>query len=380
MVTYPPLSTARRRRWPWVVVVLAVLFVGLWVVAWNYAAAKVDSTIAGWREREAKVGRIYACATQTIGGFPFNINVECSDPSAEFRSAQTPAVLKWKDLHVTANVFSPTRLVARLTGPMTVGRPDGLPDVQANWKQATITMIGLPTAPERVTLAVEETRVERVAGGGNETVFTAQSAELVGRMVEGSAMNNPVIEVTLRTKAATAPRLHPAAATPIDSDVTLILRGLNNFAPKTWPERFREIQVANGRLDVTNARLQQGEVIAVTAGSLALTPRGRLNGELRTTVVNFEKLLPALGIERFMEQATAQGGQLGNAISALDRLVPGLGGVARQNAAPAMVAGIGLIGQPAELEGKRAVMMPLRFNDGNATLGPVPLGPTPSLF
>ena len=380
MAMYPAVSLSRRRRWPWIVAVLVVVLAGLWTVAWHYAANKVETTIAGWREREAKVGRIYSCATQTISGFPFNIDVKCSDPSAELRSAQTPTSLKWKDLHVTATVFSPTRLVAHLTGPMTAGRPGSLPETAANWKEATVTMRGLPNAPERVTLWLDEIKVERVAGGGNEAVFSAKNAELAGRMVEGSATNNPVIEVTLKMNGASAPQAHPAAVAPFDADIAATLRGLRNFAPKTWPERFREIQAANGRLDITKARVQQGEVIAVTSGTLGLTPRGRLNGELRAIVANFEKLIPVLGLDRMMEQATAQGGQLSGAIGALDRLMPGLGNVARQNAGPAMVAGMGLLGQPAELEGRKALSMPLRFNDGIATLGPVPLGPVPPLF
>jgi hypothetical protein len=379
MATYT-LTASRRRRWPWITLVLAVVLVALWTVAWHYAAGKVDQTIAGWREREAKVGRVYTCVTQTIGGFPFRINVQCSSPSAEFRNVQSPMVLKWKDLHVTANVFSPTRLVAHLTGPMMVGPPDQLATYAANWKDATVTMLGLPTAPERVTLAIDQASVERVAGGGNETVFKATSAELAGRMVEGSAMKNPVIEFTLKLNAATAPRLHQATATPIDADVAATLRGLRDFAPKSWRARFQEVQAAGGGLEVTNARLQQGEIIAVTTGNLGLTQRGRLNGELRTTVVAFEKLVPVLGIDKMVEQATANSGQLNNAMGALDRLVPGLGTVARQNAGPAMVASLGLLGQPAELEGKKAMMMPLKFTDGMASIGPIPLGPVPALY
>jgi hypothetical protein len=48
-----------------------------------------------------------------------------------------------------------------------------------------------------------------------------------------------------------------------------LLRGLKDFAPKPWPERFREIQAAGGRLDFTQSRVQQGETIAVAAGSSA---------------------------------------------------------------------------------------------------------------
>ncbi len=39
-----------------------------------------------------------------------------------------------------------------------------------------------------------------------------------------------------------------------------------------------------------------------------------------------------------------------------------------------------MMGQPAELEGKRAVTLPLRFDDGMALLGPLKLGMTPPLF
>jgi len=45
-----------------------------------------------------------------------------------------------------------------------------------------------------------------------------------------------------------------------------------------------------------------------------------------------------------------------------------------------IVASINLMGQPTELEGKRAVMLPLRFKDGAVWLGPVMVGYAPPLF
>jgi hypothetical protein len=76
----------------------------------------------------------------------------------------------------------------------------------------------------------------------------------------------------------------------------------------------------------------------------------------------------------------AQPNQMTSAFGALDRLAPGLGNIARQNAGPALVAGLAFIGQPTELEGKRAIMLPLRFSDGAVSLGPIPLGQTPPLY
>ena len=59
----------RRRLWPYVapVVILIVLAVG-WTWLWYYAASIADRALTGWIEREAAIGRVYACGTQSIGG------------------------------------------------------------------------------------------------------------------------------------------------------------------------------------------------------------------------------------------------------------------------------------------------------------------------
>ena len=66
--------------------------------------------------------------------------------------------------------------------------------------------------------------------------------------------------------------------------------------------------------------------------------------------------------------------------SVLDRFAPGLGDVARQQAGANLSAGIKLLGEPTTLEGKPAVALPLRFDNGRVYLGPIPLGNTPALF
>jgi uncharacterized protein DUF2125 len=86
-----------------------------------------------------------------------------------------------------------------------------------------------------------------------------------------------------------------------------------------------------------------------------------------------------LGLDKMLSEQQAPQ-RLNNAFGALDRIMPGLGNVARQNAGPAIVAGINIMGQPTELEGKRAVSLPLRFDDGMVSLGPLKIGAVPPLF
>ena len=365
---------ARRRRWPTVLAVLAIALAAGWAWAWNHAAGRVEATIEGWKVREARVGRVYTCASQSIGGFPFGIEVRCDGATAELRSFQPPVALKTRDLVITAQVWQPTVLVSEVAAPLSVGEPGKAPTVTVNWRRAQSEVHGLPTAPERVVIDVEQPTVDDAIQ--RKRLFQAAQLDLEGKMLGGSARANPVIEVVLRLVQASAPSVHPAAALPTDAAITAVLVGLKDFSPKSWPARFREIQQANGRIDISKARLRQGDSLAVASGTLRLTPNGRLDGELRIVVANLEKLLPALGLDG-SAQPQADANPTGRA---LDRIVPGLGNLARRNAAPALAAGLAFLGRPVELEGKRAYALPLRFADGVVTLGPFKIGQTPALF
>lgn len=368
----------RRRRWPFILVVLLLLVGGLWTWAWHYAAATLETTVAGWKEREAKSGRVYTCAKQSIGGYPFRLEVECADAGVVLSSNQPPLAVRTVVIQIVAQVWQPTVLTSSFTGPLAFGEPGQSATIMANWRSAQMHMHGLPIVPERVSIVLEQPTVDRAEGVSNQRLFNAGRLEINGRMLEGSARANPVIEMALKLVAASAPTLHPAAAIPLDADITAVLLGLKDFSPKPWPERFRELQAANGRIEITNARVQQGDTIATANGNLGLSPRGRLDGQLRLTVANLEKLLPTLGLDKMMAPPPTANPR--GPMGALDRISPGLGNIARQNAGPALIAGLNFIGQPAELEGKRAVTLPLRFVEGLVSLGPIPLGQTAPLF
>ena len=213
-------------------------------------------------------------------------------------------------------------------------------------------------------------------GGDRQSVVRAKHFEIHGRMVEGSAADKPVIEIALQLDQASAPTLHPAAAQPIDANVTGVLRGLNDFSPKPWSVRFREMQAAGGRIDITQARVQQGEILAVGGGSLSINGNGRLEGQLRVTMAGLDQFLAAIGAQQRVQSSSS----MDKLVGALDRLAPGLGDVARQQAGANIALGINMLGEQTTLEGKRAVTLPLRFTDGSVFLGPIPIGSTPALF
>jgi len=367
-----PLTVPRRSRWPLVLpFILVVVLAFLWSGLWFFASAKAETTLNGWREREAKAGRIYTCEQQSIGGYPFRIEVRCLVPAAVFRGVEPPLAFKAKDLLAAVQVYDPNLVISELKGPLTIGEPDKPPAFVANWRLGQSSVRGTPEAPQRLSFVFEAPVVERIGeGDGNAKVFKAERAELHGRISSGSAANHPVVDLALLLQSATS-ALHPAANEPVDADVVAVLRGLRDFAPKPWAERLREMQAADGQIEIVKARVQQEDVIAVGTGTLSLTAGGNLNGNLQVTVVNLDKVLKKFDLERVMSE-----GQVGASFNSLDRLIPGLGNIVRQNA-PSLVASLG---QRTILEGKAAVALPLRFVDGAVYLGPIPVGRTPPVF
>ena len=168
------------------------------------------------------------------------------------------------------------------------------------------------------------------------------------------------------------------------------LSGLKDLSPKPWPQRFREIQAAGGHVDIVQSRIQQGDVVAVAAGTLSLSAEGRLEGELQMTVAGLEQVVAALGIEKMLEEGVPQATldrvapgvktqDLNNLFGALDRAIPGLGKAVKQNANVGVAAGLNALGKEAVLEGKKARSFPLRFVDGAVLLGPLKVA-SPPLF
>ena len=367
-------TDSRRRRWPilvpfGLVAGLAVIWSGLWF----YAASAADKAIAAWREQEAGAGRVYDCENQTIGGYPFRIEVRCSGIAVQLHNLPAPMALRAKDAVFAWQIYRPTLVIAEVSGPLAIGESGKPASYVANWTLAQASVSATPSNLERVSIVVDSPTVAQT-GAADSPLFRAARGELHGRMIEGSVTSNPVIELGLRLNSASAPGSHPLLAEPLDSEAAGTLRGLADLKPKPWLDLLRELQARGGRLEVSKARVQQGDVIAAGAGTLGLTARGAIDGQMQVTVVGIEKVLKALDIDRFLAEPN-----ISSKIDRLDRIMPGLGDIARRNA-PGIVAGLGALGPRTTLDGKPAVTVPLQFADGAVLLGPVPVGRIPPLF
>jgi hypothetical protein len=367
----------------------------VWSAFWYWSTTAAEATMTAWRAREAEAGRVYGCATTHFGGYPFRIEVDCAEPTVDDRA--TALSIRAHNLAAVAQVWDPTLVIGEIGGPLTVAPLGGSPTATVDWTLAQASLRGTPGAPERLSIVIDKPNLATAPSGG--PVAAAEHLEFHGRFATESTPGHPVLDLALDLKNATVPALvaalgtfGPVASAATDLSLVAVLRGASDFAPKPLGQRLREIQAANGRLDITNARLQQGDLIATATGALGLTARGTLTGDLQLTVVNFARLIPLLGIDRAVAQAVPQD-TLNRFAPTLDRLMPGLGNVLRSRntgsngpangASPDANTALGaavLGGRQAELEGQRAVVLTLRFDDGAAFLGPLKLGQVPPLY
>ncbi len=389
-------GSPKSRSWLIAVPTAILVLLGIiWSGFWYWATNRAEATMTAWRAHEAEAGRNYGCATTNFGGYPFRIEVDCAAPSVD--DSKTALSIRAQNLAAVAQVWDPTLVIGEITAPLTVGPLGGAPAAVMNWKLAQASLRGMPGAPERLSIVIDKPTLTAAPSGAPLAV--AEHMEMHGRFAAESAPGHPALDLALDLKSATAPGLAPMLATfgPLasagaDLSVTGVLHGVSDLTLKPLAQQLREIQAAHGRLDITSARLQQGDLIAAATGAIGLTPRGTLTGDLKLTVVNFAQLLPLLGVDRMIAQAVSPEA-INRIAPALDRLMPGLGGVLRtagpsanggangNSAAASAAAGAAMLGgQQTEFEGRRAVTLALHFDDGAAFIGPIKLGQVPPLY
>jgi hypothetical protein len=371
-MTYRTMDTVAARpprRWRLVLpLALVVALAAAWAGFWYYAAARADTEFAAFRAREATKGREVNCGNQSIAGFPFRIELRCTDPALNLQRARLS--MQAKDMLAAVQVYQPTLMIAEFDGPLAISDEMRGDKFALDWSLAQASVRGLPH-PERVSVVLDKPVLARP---GAETLARAAHAELHLRPAPRLPQDPPALDVALDLTQAVFSGIPRVPDAPVDADIAGTLRGLADLAPRPLPQVLRELAAANGRLDITKARVQQGDVIATGSGTLRITQHGTLDGELQLTVAGIEQLVAELGIDKAVGQASQR---------ALDRYAPGLNLdrlLGPRGGAALAAAGAAMLGQPAELEGRKAVTLPLRFADGVVFLGPLRVGEMAPLF
>ena len=70
------LEPRRRRSWLIALPLAIVVALGVaWTALWFYAAGEAETRLNDWQAQQAKGGRAFTCASRSVGGYPFRIEV-----------------------------------------------------------------------------------------------------------------------------------------------------------------------------------------------------------------------------------------------------------------------------------------------------------------
>ena len=197
-------------RKPWLIATpLAVVaaLAAAWTALWFYASSEAEVRLNDWRAQQARSGRVFNCASQTVGGYPFRIEARCIGVTAELKDAQPPIAIKLKEILAVAQVWDPKLIIAEFTGPLTASEPGGTPYLTATWGLAQASVRGTPAVPDRASVSIDGLRLEGAAPGN--PLFDAKHAELHARVQFGSWPANPAIDLAVNIVAGAAPAIHP---------------------------------------------------------------------------------------------------------------------------------------------------------------------------
>lgn len=343
------MSEARRSRF-WLYAPFVVLFVLAlaWSGVWFYASQRAEGVLTAWIAREAALGRRYECGERKTGGYPFRIELRCDDLRISVEAGEGPVSLRLPKLLALAQIYQPDLVIVEATGPMSVKQPATGVDYEADWSLLQASARGRPSAPQRLSLVVTG---PKLSPAGRQTLL-AEAKGVAFHARRQAASDEPVFDLALSLDTLTLSANPAFAGQPITGEATGVLRGLKDLRPKPMHARLREWQSHAGRIEITQARLAQGEVVAIGQGDVGLTSEGFLDGVVNLRVAGLERIAGLIFGRNEGRESRTQAN---------------------------VIAGLNLLAR-SDIDGKRAIAVPLSFREGRIFFGPVPVGRTGAFF
>lgn len=326
-----------------VALLLAVAAAAGWWVFWGWATGRAEAELDRFIAQESGRGRVWACATRRMQGFPKDFEFVCEDPSVTIAQISgPPAVWRLKSVVATTQATRATSARVLLVGPATLTRGD-LPPVTVDWSFLEIGLEGLPR-PHRVSVLADGPKLE--AAGAPPLSAETVKASIDLASTPSVALPPGGARLGLSIGALAFAPLAALIKTP-----TLNLETHGDLAqavalavPGATPARLDSWRAAGGRLELRKIHVwssQPGGPTITGDARLGLDEAHRLAGDANLSAKGLDEIARAFGLS---PDATALGGLLGGL----------LGGKAKAAAA-----------EPG------AIPLPLRFEKGVVWYGPL---------
>lgn len=353
----PQPKPASRIGWRIYIPALLLVFALLaGAVGWNHVRGRTVDALAAWRAGEAQAGRVWTCPDESVGGFPFRIEVRCARPTLVTQSAGGPVRAELAGLMLVAQVYDPNVVIAEAQGPFVSRLPDGT-EIELNWRSLRSSLAHRARMLERTSHIVEEPAVRVTRPGEPPVVTRGERIELhlrpnparyaadgsVDLSLEATGFVLPMLDIFTGERGALSLRLAATATRAY------------GLAARGAPDALESWRLLGGAVSLSPLEVTKGDLRLLARGDLAIDEGRHLTGRLD---------MAGAGLEPLVARLTGEDSRAGALI------ISGLRALSarRERAAPSAPGG------------NLQPLLPLRFAQGRFYLGPFPLGTLPTLY
>lgn len=277
--------------------VIVAALIGAWSLFWYFAMQETQSLLEAWISREKSIDRIWTCPDRQIAGYPFQIQISCTDAgfAGEVFSKQVTGSLK--GIHITASLLHPDQADALIEPPFEWHSADGDGQMTLQWDAMLVRLDGLPQDLDAIS--IEGTNVSlqgSIKGLGALTGRAGSVSSAIAAVPERRA--DDVYTFNLMLQNVSIPFFDsllgsaPSDAIQLNGTVTKA----DFRAPGKVAERLDHWRQAGGQLDLSDATLIRGPTKIAARGTLQLDDQHRPQGQLDAQFSGAEPLLKRFGI------------------------------------------------------------------------------------
>lgn len=314
------------------------IFVVAWTAGWFLMKGRIDTGLSRALASARTNGTDVTCSGRRITGFPFHFDLLCGQLEIERRESQSSFVAA--GLRTTTLVYRPNHVLAEIAAPGAFSSPALGRPVALNWSLARLSV---RTDFERLVLAsfaADDVDAALEVGGIAVKILETHVAPADERSTK--------LAVSAGNLVLTPAGDQPLQAADLSLKTTIALPVERIGEEVAWR--------AGTEVPMLELELKSGAFAMHVAGPVRIDRSGRISGILTARAAGLERLTT-------IERSLAQDGP--------DDV---------QRIAAALASAFGLVGMPADLDGRPARSISITIKSGNAYAGFIPLGRIPPLF
>lgn len=322
-------------------IVLMALCAG-WTYAWTRARDIVHEKFDRFLVQEAKAGRLHECMDRKVGGYPFHIEISCTQSVVRAQGLTGEISVSFPAVKTVAMVYAPDHIITDFSSPLVVKQGDAVL-AQMKFSAARASFRHNLKNLQRFSFVSEDLHMAQTP---DSPALSAKKFELHFRPSQSTIGLGQNYDFAMTANGTLLPgSVDQALDISLSSTIQNWSGGQDSAAAglNRWMRN-------DGKINVQDLRIKRNGGLLVVTGEAHLNEARRLDGRFEAVFVNGPVLLRGL----VMQGENDAGALFGPLLF--------------------------MLGKRVEFEGRRGTQLQLQMNNGVLSLGSLVLAEFPPLY